>query len=257
MLLLLRLHFWALSLAAVAIGQQWMNNSITSEKRALLLLVQMTMDEKISMLHGTSGSGYVGYVAENTRLGIPALKINDGPQGFRDDSHPGSTTCWPSALTMGATWDRELCFQWGEAIAQEFYGKGSNVMLGPGLNLARVPLNGRNFEYLSGGDPYLGYTLVQPVVKGIQSTGVIANAKHWVENNQETDRDTVSAHVDERTRHELYYQPFYGAVESGVGSFMCSYNKINDIWSCENPETLTTDLKGHLGFKGVVFFFPF
>lgn len=65
------------------------------------------------MLHGTSGSGYVGYVAENTRLGIPALKINDGPQGFRDDSHPGSTTCWPSALTMGATWDRKLCFQWG------------------------------------------------------------------------------------------------------------------------------------------------
>jgi len=124
-------------------------------------------------------------------------------------------------------------------------------MLGPGLNLARVPVNGRNFEYLSGGDPYLGYTLVQPVVKGIQSTGVIANAKHWVENNQEADRDTVSAHVDERTRHELYYQPFYGAVESGVGSFMCSYNKINDLWSCENPETLKTDLKGHLGFKGI------
>ncbi len=141
---------------------------------------------------------------------------------------------------------------WGQAMGDEFYRKGANILLGPGLNLARVPLNGRNFEYLSGEDPYLGYQLVQPLVKGIQSTGVIANAKHWIENNQEIDRLEVSANVDERTRHELYYQPFYGAVEAGVGSFMCSYNKINDIWACENPETLNTDLKGHLDFKGFV-----
>lgn len=137
-------------------------------------------------------------------------------------------------------------------MGDEFYRKGANIQLGPGLNLARVPLNGRNFEYLSGEDPYLGYTLAQPLIKGIQSQGVIANAKHWVENNQETDRSTVSANVDERTRHELYYLPFYGAVEAGVGSFMCSYNKINDVWACENPETLNTDLKGHLGFNGFV-----
>jgi beta-glucosidase len=137
-------------------------------------------------------------------------------------------------------------------MGREFYGKGANVQLGPGLNIARVPLNGRNFEYMSGGDSFLGYTLVQPVVKGIQSQGVIANAKHWVENNQETDRDTVSENVDERTRHELYYRPFAGAVEAGVGSFMCSYNKINQLWSCENPETLSSDLKGHLGFEGWV-----
>lgn len=80
----------------------------------------------------------------------------------------------------------------------------------------------------------------------------MANAKHWVENNQETNRDIASSNVDERTRHEMYYVPFQGAVEAGVGSFMCSYNKINDVWACENPETLNTDLKGHLGFKGFV-----
>ena len=137
-------------------------------------------------------------------------------------------------------------------MGDEFYRKGSNVQLGPGVNLARVPRNGRNFEYLSGEDSYLGYQLVQPLVRGIQSQGVIANAKHWVENNQEINRDTVSENVDERTRHELYYQPFYGAVEANVGSFMCSYNKVNNVWACENPETLNVDLKGHLGFKGFV-----
>ena len=171
---------------------------------------------------------------------------------MRDNNHVGTTTAFPSALTVAATWDLNLCAKWGEAMGEEFYGKGSNVQLGPGMNIARVPLNGRNFEYMSGGDSYLGYKLVQPVIKGIQSKGVIANAKHWVENNQEIDRDTVSENVDERTRHELYYRPFAGAVEAGVGSFMCSYNKINGQWSCENPETLSVDLKKHLGFEGWV-----
>jgi beta-glucosidase len=174
------------------------------------------------------------------------------PQGYRDDLFPKTTTAWPSALTLASTWDVESLEKWAKAMGDEFYRKGANVHLGPGLNLARVPLNGRNFEYLSGEDPYLGYTLVKPVVQGIQSQGVLANAKHWVENNQETHRDTVSSNVDERTRHELYYQPFYGAVEAGVASFMCSYNKINGIWACENPDTLNVDLKGHLGFEGFV-----
>jgi len=147
------------------------------------------------------------------------------------------------------TWDRDLCREFGEKMAIEFYNKGANVLLGPGLNLQRIPKNGRNFEYLSGADPYLGYVLVQDVVKGIQSQKVIANAKHWIENNQETNRDTVSANVDERTRFELYYQPFIGAIEADVGSFMCSYNKINSDWSCENNVTLNHDLKTVLGYK--------
>ena len=146
--------------------------------------------------------------------------MNDGPQGFRDGSNPGTTTAWPSAMTVGATWDVDLVYQWGKAMGVEFWGKGANVQLGPGVNVARVPRNGRNFEYISGEDPFLGYTLVQPAVQGIQSQGVIANAKHYVLNNQETNRVTVSDNADERTRYEMYLMPFMGAVEAGVGSFM-------------------------------------
>jgi len=216
----------------------------------------MELQEKVDMLHGYTGTpeaaAYVGYVNGNARLNIPAMTLNDGPQGFRSNNHPGTSTAFPAGMTIGATWDRELAEQWGAAMGAEFYAKGSNVQLGPGMNLARIPQNGRNFEYCSGADPYLGYEMVGPVVRGIQSTGVIANAKHYVHNNQETNRDTVSAEVDERTRHELYYRPFAGAVDAGVGSIMCSYNLVNGVYACENPVTLNTDLKGHLGFDGWV-----
>ena len=204
------------------------------------------------MLHGSmKASEYIGFVEGNKRLGIKDIRMNDGPQGFRSPSNPGSTTMWPAMLNLGATWDPEMCLEYGTSMGQEFYNKGANVALGPGMNLARVPVNGRVFEYISGGDGYLGSSLVGPVIKGIQSNKVIANAKHWVNNNQETNRGTVSEVVDERTRHELYYEPFQGAVDAGVGSFMCSYNKINGVWSCENPETLG-DLKQKLGFQGWV-----
>eukprot|EP00055_Hartaetosiga_balthica_P011579 m.53075 g.53075 ORF g.53075 m.53075 type:complete len:739 (-) comp7652_c0_seq1:124-2340(-) len=219
-----------------------MNVKDDPESRAEKLLSQMTLDEKITMVHGWQG-GYVGNVPENTRLGIPALKLNDGPQGFRDNAHLGTTTAWPSGLTVAATFNQSAMFAWGEAMGEEFYNKGANVQLGPGMCLARVPVNGRNFEYLAGEDPFLGYTLSQPTIKGIQSKGVIANAKHYVNNNQETNRGSVSENVDERTRFEMYYPPFEGAIEADVGSFMCSYNKINNVWSCENNGTLATDLK--------------
>lgn len=232
----------------------WMQDGATSEERALALIEEMTLEEKIVMLHGapTDKVGYVGYVPGNERLGIPALRLNDGPQGYRDNDYPGTSTAWPSALTVSATWDADLLQRWGEAMGAEFYGKGANVFLGPGLNLARVPLNGRNFEYASGEDPYVGYTLAQPIIKGVQSQGVIANAKHWVNNNQETDRSSYSASVEERTQHELYYWPFLGAIEAGVGSFMCSYNKIGGTYACENSLTLNTGLRGDLDFKGWV-----
>lgn len=218
----------------------------TPEEKAKAMLAKMTLDDKILMLHGSGGS-YVGNVPENTRLKIPPLTLNDGPQGFRT----GGSTCWPSDLTLGATWDLDLSSKYGVAVGEEFYGKGSNVMLGPGVNVARVPRNGRNFEYISGEDPYLGYVMVQPFVKGIQKN-VIANAKHYVNNNQETDRGDINEIVDERTRHEIYLPPFAGAVEAGLGSIMCSYNRINGRYACENNETLNVDLKGHLGFKGWV-----
>lgn len=120
------------------------------------------------------------------------------------------------------------------------------------MNVARLPKGGRNFEYISGEDPYLGYVLSKQAVWGIQNQTVMANAKHYVNNNQETNRLTIDENVDERTRFEMYYPPFEGAIEAGVGSLMCSYNLINGIYSCENNSTLNTDLRDRLGFKGYV-----
>ena len=221
------------------------------DDRARALLAKMTMDEKLAMLHGYSGD-YVGNIPGNDRLGIPPINMNDGPQGFRDNASPGTTTAFPSGLTIAASWDVDAVYRWGEGMGKEFYAKGSNVQLGPGLCLARVPRNGRNFEYISGEDPFLGYTLVQPAIKGIQDQNVVANAKHYIMNNQETNRVGVSENVDETTRYTMYYPPFAGAIKADVGSIMCSYNKINGVWSCENPETLGKDLKQVLGFKGYV-----
>ena len=157
------------------------------EARAQALLAKMTLDDKLNLFHGSCG-GYVGNVCANDRLKIPAIKMNDGPQGFRDNKHIGSTTSWPCSLAIGATFDPAAARAWGAGMGDEFWRKGANVQLGPGMCVARVPRNGRNFEYISGEDPFLGYTLVQDAVTGIQEKGVIANAKHYVNNNQETDR---------------------------------------------------------------------
>ena len=211
---------------------------------------------KVALCHGTETDGYTGVVPKSPSalpksLGIPPILMNDGPQGFRDNAHPGTTTSWPSGLTIAASFDPEVARLWGDAMGKEFRGKGSNVQLGPGLCLARIPRNGRNFEYLSGEDPVLGSTMVKPVVEAIQAHGVAANAKHFVLNNQETNRAAVSAECDARTRWEIYYPPFQAAVDAGVASVMCSYNKINGIYACENNETLS-DLKVKMNFTGWV-----
>ena len=154
-------------------------------QRARAMLQQMTLDEKLTMCHG-SPTKYTGEIAGNQRLSIPPLRMNDGPQGFRtDDAYKGTTTSWPSALTLAATFDTGLASEWGHAMGQEFRDKGAGMQLGPGVNVARLPECGRNFEYLSGEDPFLGRLMVAPVVKGIQAEGVVANVKHFVNNNQE------------------------------------------------------------------------
>lgn len=218
--------------------------------RAANLLKQMKLYEKVNMVHGNGTGQYVGVVPGNKRLNIPQLRMNDGPQGYRDNKHHGTTTQWPSGLTVAASFDRTLMGLWGEAMGQEFRDKGANVQFGPGVNLLRVPTGGRNFEYLSGEDPYLGHELVQPIVKGIQSKGVIANVKHFINNNQENDRHLVSEDVDERTQMELYFPVYEGAVKAGVLSMMCGNNKVNGVYSCENNRTVNTILKSWLGFKG-------
>jgi len=226
------------------------------DTRAALLLAEMTLQEKEVMLHGDCMScPYVGHIPGNHRLGIPPLNMHDGPQGFRTTlGFParGTSTSWPGSMALAATWDTQAVYDWGAAMGKEFKRKGSNVQLGPGLNLARVPLNGRNFEYISGEDPYLGYKLSSPVVRGIQDQHVIACAKHWVVNSQETNRMFGTEDVDERTLFEMYYPPFEGAIDADVGSVMCSYQKVNGIYSCENPTTLGGHLKKALDFKGFV-----
>jgi beta-glucosidase len=170
------------------------------------------------MLHGHKGL-YIGNidgksstpfsriaqsVTGNERLGIPAIHMHDGPQGFRvtgTTAPTGSTTAWPSGLSVAASWDVNLMEKWHAAMATEFKGKGANIFLGPGIGIARVPNAGRNFEYLCGEDPYLGSILVIPAVNGIQDQGIMANAKHYVNNEIEDQRMLVSAEVDERTRY--------------------------------------------------------
>ena len=135
---------------------------------------------------------------------------------------------------MSATWDTLALLEWGTSIGREFYGKGANVMLGPGLCVARIPRNGRKIEYLSGEDPTLGALLVPSAIRGIQSNRVVANVKHWVLNSQESNRHGVSEEASERAKWELYYPPFAAAVDAGVGSVMCSYNRVDSLYSCAN-----------------------
>lgn len=158
----------------------------------------------------------------------------------------------PSALAMAATWDPEAVYLWGSTIGQEFHKKGTQIALGPGMNVNRIPQGGRAFEYLTGEDPYLGFTLTGQAVKGIQDNHVMAVAKHFALNNQETDRMEIDERADERTRFELYYPPFEGAIKAGVGAIMCSYNKINGEYACASDQILNQDLRNKLGFKGFV-----
>jgi len=234
-----------------------------ARQRAMQVLPQLSSSEKESLVHGSNSYGlgwYVGNTKPISHLNIPALTMQDAGNGFRPHmpgTH-GSTTMWPSGLALAATWDESLVEEVGAAMGREFRGKGSNVMLGPSVNVHRIARNGRNFEYMSGEDPYLGARLVKPFVRGVQSEGVIATAKHYAFNEQETNRGTdghqqaSTSNVDSRTAWELYYPPFAAAVEAGVGAFMCSYNRVNGTHACENDAILNRDLKGIMGFKGFV-----
>lgn len=171
----------------------------------------MTFEEKAQTVTGHIFPGAVTWTGATEaieRLKVPRVRYQDGPQGFRMNIHWGTTTAWPSVLAFGQTWEQDLIENWGKAMGKEFKDKGAGVQLGPGLNLMRNQFDGRNFEYLSGEDPFIGATLVAPLIKGIQSNGVMANMKHFINNNQETHRMGQSANIDERTRFEMYYPPF-------------------------------------------------
>jgi beta-glucosidase len=219
---------------------------------------QLTGPERLSLIHGQGFmkvGAWVGYISAIPRLGIPDLKVQDASSGFRptgEEHEYGTVTQWPSLLGLAATWDEELIGQVAGAIAQEFKGKGANVLLGPGLNVHRTPYGGRNFEYLPGEAPYLGAKLARAYIEGVQGEGVMAIMKHFGFNEQETNRKQMNSVVSEKDAWEVYYPPFEAAIEAGVGGAMCAYNKVNGTYACHNGKVLQEDLKGKMGFEGFV-----
>lgn len=233
----------------------WMDQTKTPSARADALVRAMTLDQKLHMV--TFGNppwmaywGTAGHVAGIPELCVPDLVLSDAGSGVAGLQI--ATTVFPSGVAQASTWDPGLQRRLGRAIGAEAHRKGINVMLAPGMNIARTPFLGRNFEYF-GEDPYLASRTAVSVIKGIQDNPVIADAKHYAVNNQETDRMTVDARVDERTMREIYLPAFEASVkEAEVGSVMCAYNRVNGPYACENRPLLTGILRRDWGFDGFV-----
>ncbi len=237
---------------ASAADQPWMNTAQTPGDRANELLAAMTQAEKLTMMHGGAGCGYVGCVDGNTRLGIPALHLQDGPVGA-GDGFTGVTQL-PAPVAGAASWDTALMNQYGQVLGSEQWGKGTNVVLAPTINIVRNPQWGRAFESF-GEDPYLTGQIAAADIQGIQSQGPMAQVKHYAVYNQETNRNNISdnAIVSDRTEREIYLPAFQTAVQQGgADSVMCSYSAINGAFACENGPLQNTALKGDMGFTGFV-----
>jgi beta-glucosidase len=229
----------------------WMDSHLPAAKRADLVLAQMTLDEKVSMMHAISDSTHDREVPPIERLCVPALLLNNGPAGV-GSSGPvqAQTTALPAPLGLAATFDPAMARAYGVVEGRETRDTGRNLMEGPDINIARTPLNGRTFEAY-GEDPYLAGQIAAGNIDGIQSQGVIADAKHYLANNQETNRDTVDEHIDERTLHEIYLPAFEESAKRS-GSIMCSKNKVNGSYACEHRDLLQGVLKNDWGYQGFV-----
>ncbi|MGA7218107.1 MAG: glycoside hydrolase family 3 C-terminal domain-containing protein, partial [Candidatus Sulfotelmatobacter sp.] len=236
------------------------NPSLPVDQRVQDLLGRMTLQEKVAML---SGADWMQSVP-NERLGIPSIKMADGPIGIRSWAGPSAqtnaavsskkitTTSFPAGVAMAATWDVDLLQGEGQAIGQELKALGRDMILGPTVNINRTPLWGRNFEGF-GEDPYLTSRLAVAYIKGVQGEGVIATVKHFDANNQEFERHRINAVIDQRALHEIYFPAFKAAVqEAGVWSVMSAYNKLNGVYCAENPYLLKDVLQKEWGFKGFV-----
>jgi beta-glucosidase len=249
------------SCSSVGSGAAYKNPSTPVEQRVQDLLGRMTVEEKAAML---AGSNWMESVP-NERLGIPSIKMSDGPLGIRN-WHATSletpeeaaklptvaTTAFPSGAALAAAWDVDLTNREGHALGQESAGLGRDMLLAPTVNINRVPLWGRNFEGF-GEDPYLTSRMAVAYIQGVQGEGIIATVKHFAANNQEFERHRIDAQVDDRTLNEIYFPAFKAAVqEAGVWSVMSAYNKLNGQWCAENPTLLTGTLQQKWGFKGFV-----
>ncbi|KAI8913160.1 putative beta-glucosidase [Powellomyces hirtus] len=219
-------------------------------KEAKTLVSKLTLLEKTILATGVGWESgpCVGNILNIPSIKFPGLCLQDSPLGVRFGDR---TSSFPAGINVAATFDKDLMYKQGVAMGEEFRAKGINVALGPMMNLMRAPAAGRAWEGGSG-DPYLTSITAAATVKGIQSQGVIATAKHYILNEQETFRKTGSSNVDDRTFHEVYLPPFKACVDAGVGAVMCAYNFINGTQACADEYVINDVLKGELGFQGFV-----
>lgn len=235
----------------------YLDRSKPIEDRVEDALSRMTTEEKIAIIHAQSKFSSAGV----PRLGIPELWTDDGPHGVRpevlwdewDQAGWTNDSCiaFPALTALAATWDRDVSRLYGKSLGEEARYRKKDVLLGPGVNIYRTPLNGRNFEYM-GEDPYLAAKMVVPYIKGLQSNGVAACLKHFALNNNEVNRHTSNVIVDDRALYEIYLPAFKEAVDSGVWSVMGAYNLYKDQHLCHNQYILNDILKGEWGFDGAV-----
>lgn len=236
----------------------YLDDSLPIEQRVEDALSRMTTEEKIAMIHAQSKFSSPGV----QRLGIPELWMTDGPHGIRPEvkwdewDQAGwtndSCTAFPALTCLAATWNPDMALLYGKSIGEEARYRGKHVLLGPGVNIYRSPLNGRNFEYM-GEDPYLSGRMCVPYIQGVQQNGVAACVKHFALNNQETHRFTTNVIVDDRALHEIYLPAFKSAVQQGgAWAIMGSYNLYRDQQCCHNQYLLNDILKRDWQFDGVV-----
>lgn len=230
----------------------------SNDSKIDLIIKDMSLDEKIDMLHGNGMFSSAGI----NRLGIPEIKYTDGPFGIREELEKNSwnprklttdsATFFPTGSALAATWNPELAYLLGTALGEEAKSRGKDVVLGPAINITRIPTGGRTYEYL-GEDPLLSARLAVGYIKGVQDRDVAACVKHFALNNQETNRGGVNVIIDERTMREIYLRPFEAAVrEANVFTVMAAYNKIAGSWCSENDILLNQILRKEWGFKGLV-----
>jgi beta-glucosidase len=234
-----------LIIAALATSQRQHQSSAEVEKRVETLLGKMTLEEKITLIGGINDF----YIRAVHRLGLPALRMSDGPMGVHDY---GETTAYPAGIALAASWDTDLARRVGISMGEDARARGVHFILGPGMNIYRAPMNGRNFEYL-GEDPFLASRMAVPIIEGIQSQGVIATAKHFVANNMEYGRMDHSSDVDERTLREIYLPAFEASVkEAKVGAIMDAYNLVNGVYMTQNGYLNNEVVKKEWGFDGIM-----
>ena len=241
----------------------WSDAGLSPDVRADLVIKEMTLDEKISLLHGqgisflstgpTESNGGAGYTKAIPRLGIPSIQMADSAYGVTLGAARGRySTALPNDLAAASSWDPQTAFEYGALIGRELRDEGYSMSLGGGVNLAREPRDGRTFEY-QGEDPLLAGTLAGNFVKGVQSQNVIGDLKHYAMNDQESGRDAVNVNIDKRAMRETDLLAFQIALGiANAGAVMCSYNLVNGDYSCENQYLLTDVLKNDFKFKGFV-----